>query len=212
MRTTELVTCSQTTSRPSASSVMPLPLLDGLATSRTPSCSSQRRRTSPGMSLNSRYPAGFQIGPSVKVKPVPRRSSSSGLLDQLEQRRRIDLQRHPRPLSRGGAWHAGANLTRASCRVPPLQTGQQHGEFLQAGQVVAGHETIDERQRGAHAAGQRLVSRAALQRGRPTRRRRRLGAGVPSPGRAGPRRPAPSRRTRSARSRRASGRADPRHR
>src|SRR5512133_122644 len=78
IRTTELVTCSQTIRRPSASSVIPLPLLLGFATSVTPLCSSQRRRVSPGMSLKRRkFPRGFQIGPSVKVKPVPIRSTSA---------------------------------------------------------------------------------------------------------------------------------------
>src|SRR4051794_173536 len=56
---------------------MPLPLLDGRMTSLTPSASLQRRRTSPGMSLNSRNsPSAFQTGPSVKVKPVPSCSTS----------------------------------------------------------------------------------------------------------------------------------------
>src|SRR6266581_3534867 len=51
---------------------MPLPLLLGLITSRTPLCSSQRRLTSPGMSLKSRKASFlFQSGPSVKVKPAP---------------------------------------------------------------------------------------------------------------------------------------------
>src|ERR1044072_8779804 len=77
MLTTELVTCSQTTRRPSLSIVIPLPWLDGLATSVTPESGSQRRRTSPGMSLKSRKPSGFQIGPSVKVKPVPSCSTSA---------------------------------------------------------------------------------------------------------------------------------------
>src|SRR5437588_251647 len=55
---------------------MPLPLLLGLITSRTPLCSSQRRLTSPGMSLKSRKPPFlFQSGPSVKVKPAPSRST-----------------------------------------------------------------------------------------------------------------------------------------
>src|SRR5262249_47098320 len=77
MRATELVECSQTIRRPSASSVMPLPLLLGFATSRAPPCSSQRRRVSPGMSLQRRYPPdGFQIGPSVNVNPVPICSTS----------------------------------------------------------------------------------------------------------------------------------------
>ena len=78
MRTSELVECSQTISRPSASSVMPLPLLLGLAITSMPFCSSHRRRVSPGMSEKSRYwPSGFQIGPSVKVKPVPSCSTSA---------------------------------------------------------------------------------------------------------------------------------------
>jgi hypothetical protein len=46
-------------------------LLLGFATSVTPSASLQRRRISAGMSLKSKKrPSWFQIGPSVKVKPV----------------------------------------------------------------------------------------------------------------------------------------------
>src|SRR5439155_19324084 len=55
---------------------MPFPLLLGLITSWTPLCSSQRRLTSPGMSLKSRKPPSlFQSGPSVKAKPAPSRST-----------------------------------------------------------------------------------------------------------------------------------------
>src|SRR5713226_6679785 len=51
---------------------MPLHLLLGLMTSSTPLSGVHLRRTSPGMSLNRRYwSRGCQIGPSVKVKPVP---------------------------------------------------------------------------------------------------------------------------------------------
>ena len=57
---------------------MPLHLLLGRMTSSTPSCSLQRRRTSPGMSLNRRKsPSLFQIGPSVNVNPVASRSTSA---------------------------------------------------------------------------------------------------------------------------------------
>src|SRR3954452_15062243 len=77
MRATELVTCSQTTSPPSRSKVIPLPLFEGLATSVTPSSAVHRRRTSPGMSLKSRNPSGLHNGPSVNVNPVPSRSSSA---------------------------------------------------------------------------------------------------------------------------------------
>ena len=48
------VACSQMTRFRSASQVMPLHLFDGRMTSRTPPASSHRRRTSPGMSENSR--------------------------------------------------------------------------------------------------------------------------------------------------------------
>src|SRR4051794_14877416 len=78
MRTSELVVCSQTSRRPFASRVMPLPLLLGLAITSMPFCSSHRRRVSPGMSEKSRNcPSGFQIGPSVKVKPVASCSTSA---------------------------------------------------------------------------------------------------------------------------------------
>src|SRR5512132_2867515 len=123
MRTTELVTCSQTSSRPSLSIVIPLPLLDGLATSLTPEPGSQRRRTSPGMSLNSRYPAGFQIGPSVKVNPVP--SCSSSASSSTSSRK-------------AGAWTCTAiggpllhyRLPRPRANVTGASGSQQPGELL----------------------------------------------------------------------------------
>src|SRR5207344_3123050 len=71
-----LVACSQMSRSPLFSYVIPLPLLLGRSTPVTPAAASQRRRTSPGMSLNSRYaPLLVQTGPSVNMKPVPRRST-----------------------------------------------------------------------------------------------------------------------------------------
>jgi hypothetical protein len=50
---------------------MPLHLFDGRLTSITPPFGSQRRRTSPGMSENSRKRStGCQTGPSVNTQPV----------------------------------------------------------------------------------------------------------------------------------------------
>src|ERR1700689_2360216 len=68
---------------------MPLHLLDGFITSRTPPRSSQRRRTSAGMSENSRYwSRGCQIGPSVKVKPPASRSTGASRSIRSENSRR----------------------------------------------------------------------------------------------------------------------------
>src|ERR1700686_3215458 len=59
---------------------MPLHLLLGLRTSLTPSFALHRRRTSPGMSLKYRHCSfGFQIGPSVKQKPVQSFSTTASL-------------------------------------------------------------------------------------------------------------------------------------
>ena len=76
-RTTELVTCSQTMRLPSLSSVIPLHLLLGSRRTVTPSSGCQRRRLSAGMSLKWSEPSGIQIGPSVNVKPVATRSTST---------------------------------------------------------------------------------------------------------------------------------------
>src|ERR1700741_5337948 len=84
MRTTELVECSHTSSRPFASSVVPLPLLLGLATSRTPPCPSQRRRVSPGMSLERRNrPAAIHDRPSVRCEAGPDPLGLGVRVDQL---------------------------------------------------------------------------------------------------------------------------------
>ena len=78
MRTSELVECSQTIRLPSASSVMPLPLLLGLRDLRdaallVPAPARVGRHVGEEQEL----PCGFQIGPSVKVKPVPSCSTST---------------------------------------------------------------------------------------------------------------------------------------
>jgi hypothetical protein len=110
MRTSELVACSHTIKRWSASRVIPLPLLLGLATSWTPFCSSQRRRVSPGMSEKSRNcPSGFQIGPSVKVKPVPSRSTST--FSSTSRPSLSDLTSTALTLP-SSSWKDDANLTR----------------------------------------------------------------------------------------------------
>src|SRR3954451_25032217 len=171
MRTTGLVTCSQTTSRPSLSIVIPLPLLDGLATSLTPESGSQRRRTSPGMSLKSRKPSGFQMGPSVKVKPLPSCSTSAPSSTSSRKASALTWTPMATPLLIIDCLRPGANLTVPvrpwkgdSAPVSALDPRQQAGERLEAREVVAGHEAVDRRQRGAHAGGQRLVVRAALDR------------------------------------------------
>src|SRR6478672_350289 len=163
MRTTELVTCSQTISRPSASSVIPLPLLLGFATSRTPPCSSQRRRVSPGMSLKRRYcPDGFQIGPSVNVKPVPSCSASAD--GSIRSWSCSDSALTPTRRSFHVRFGCAANLTRCSRGVPPLDAAEDLAQPLEAREVVPGEEAVDVGERGAHAGGERLVPGAALER------------------------------------------------
>src|SRR5919204_2937899 len=126
IRTTELVTCSQTISRPSWSSVIPLPLLDGLATSLTPAPGSQRRRTSPGMSLNNRKPSGFQIGPSVKVNPVPSCSSSASSAMSSRKAGALTCSAIVEPLLHYRLAPPAANLTRA---LVPQQLSELVGDL-----------------------------------------------------------------------------------
>src|SRR5690349_11595346 len=78
VRDTWLEACSQASSRPCRSHVSPLDLLHGLRNVVTPSVADQRRRWSPGMSLQSRYcPVGCQSGPSVNRQPPAMRSNST---------------------------------------------------------------------------------------------------------------------------------------
>src|SRR4051794_9027042 len=122
MRTSKLVECSQTISRPSASSVIPLPLLLGSATTSTPPCSSQRRRVSAGMSEKSRNcPSGFQIGPSVKVKPLPScltSTFSSTSRPSLSDLTSTELTLPPLYVERGGETNTGAGMGQASAACP----------------------------------------------------------------------------------------------
>jgi hypothetical protein len=95
---------------------MPLPLLLGFATSTTPSSSLQRRRMSPGMSLKRRKrPFLFQIGPSVKVNPVP--SFSICASRSTRSKSFSDLTSTAIFGSFALAVGSGANLTRPKARV-----------------------------------------------------------------------------------------------
>ena len=77
VRVTRRVSCSQVSSRPWRSRVLPLALCEGLRNTLTaPVSSSQRRIRSLGMSLQRRYrPSPNQTGPSAHRKPVPSRST-----------------------------------------------------------------------------------------------------------------------------------------
>ena len=134
---------------------------------------------SPGMSLNSRYcPAGFQIGPSVNVNPVPICSasvfgstSSWSWSDSALTPTRGSFLRDCAPnLPPARPGQAGTSF--GLCRVPSLDPAEDRPELLEAGEVVAGQEPVDVGQRGSHAGRERLVLRAALERVDPDDRER----------------------------------------
>src|ERR671925_837861 len=79
VRVTRRESCSQVTSRPCRSRVLPLALLDGLRKIDTaPVSSSQRRMRLLGMSLHSRQrPSPNHTGPSDQRQPVYRRSTEA---------------------------------------------------------------------------------------------------------------------------------------
>ena len=51
--------------------------------------------------------------------------------------------------------------------MPPFDAAEDAAQALEAGEVVAGEEAVDVRQRRAHAAGERLVVGVALERVHP---------------------------------------------
>src|SRR5262245_26607055 len=97
-RTSALVTCSQTSRLRSASYVMPLHLYEKFFTSTTVPSGVYLRRTSPGMSENSRWCSfGCQIGPSVNVNPVA--ICSTDVPSSTSSKIASDFASIPRPVS-----------------------------------------------------------------------------------------------------------------
>ena len=84
--------------------------------------------------------------------------------------------------------------SRASASMPASTSARPS----RLGDVVAGEEAVDVRERRAHPAGERLVLRVALERVHPDDARARRGRAAPSRGRRARGPGAPSRRRRSA--------------
>src|SRR4051794_7643480 len=103
-------------------------------------------------------------------EPGPQPLDLGVLVDQLEEGGSVDLRSHLSPLiiDWRGARERNRCRVRAeappSAAVPAADALQQPPERLEAGEVVAGDEAVDRRQRRPHARGERLVGRAPLDR------------------------------------------------